>query len=344
MFQSPHILKEMIPLKLFYFLLLVFEPVMLFDPATEMPFTEVLGSSTKINPIWNSLKCADGQNNTEACAVECWTKNEQGEKCIGFLQRGTNCYLCKVLQTYEIDSGEGTEFTPEDKLYILQSLRNGPEVYISMDEYDLSTQTIKSRGVTGISSNITADDLISEGKVGQAIYFHSGGNIILNSSQPECFCNFDLCNGTLFLSLWIKLFGTTEKIRSIIRPLGVNNGLNVKIKENTYELEGVLKLKESRLIYRSISAIPSNWTFVVVTVNTSTGIAVYLNGIKDNFVNISAAKSYSNYQSACALVVMGIKSQTQVNPADSYLDEVKYFYRELTDVGESITDFNFNFI
>ena len=72
-----------------------------------MPFTEILGSSSQINPIGNSLKCADGRNNTQTCAEECLTNNEQGNQCFGLLQRGTHCYLCEVLDAYEIDSEGG---------------------------------------------------------------------------------------------------------------------------------------------------------------------------------------------------------------------------------------------
>ena len=72
-------------------------------------------------------------------------------------------------------------------------------------------ETIRGKGVTGTSSNISADDLIAEGKVGQAIYLHDGNRIILNSSKPECFCNFDLCNGTLSVSLWVQVIWNQQK-------------------------------------------------------------------------------------------------------------------------------------
>ena len=306
--------------------------VLLFDPAAEMPFTEILGSSSQISTIGNSLKCADEPTDTRTCAEECLTNSEQGEECAGFLQRGTTFYLCEVLDASEIDSGEGIQIMPEDKLYILQSTRVDPDIYISMDDYDLSSQTITGIGVTGTSSGIIASDLISDGKVGQAIYLNDGNRIVLDSAQPECFCNFDLCNGTLSVSFWVKSFGTTARLQSIIRTLNVNNGLVIRIQKNTHELQGVLYTQEFKLNYASTSALTSDWTFVLVTVNINTGIAMYFDGIKDKFVSVNAAGSVS-YHSGCARVVMGIKNPSVTNPANSYLDELKYFYRELTDTG-----------
>ena len=133
-------------------LLLLMSPVrrvLLFDPAAEMPFTEISGSSSQISTIENSLKCADERNDTQTCAEDCLRNSEQGDECAGFLQHGTTCYLCEVIDASEIDSGQGTQIMPEDKLYILQSPRVDPDIYISMDEYDLSSQIITGIGVTG---------------------------------------------------------------------------------------------------------------------------------------------------------------------------------------------------
>ena len=318
----------MTKLQLFNFFLLMLESGHSFDPAIEMPFTEILGSSLQINTIGNLLQCANERNGTKSCAVDCLRQNGQGEKCAGFLQRNTtNCYICEVLDASEIDSGEGTQIMPEDKLYILQSTRVDPDIYLSMDDYDLSSQTIQGRGVTGTSFVINASDLISDGKVGQAIYLHDKNRIILDSVQPDCFCNFELCNGTLSVSLWVKSFGTSNKDQFIIRSYNVTNGLVRRIEKNTYELEGVLRIPGLKLTYVSTSALTSNWTFVVVTVNTSAGIAVYLDGIRDSFVNMSAAVASNEYQSGCGQVVMGVKNPENKNPANSYVDEVKYFYR-----------------
>ena len=322
-------------MQLLNFLLFMFESALSFNPAIEMPFTEILGSSSQINTIGNSLKCANRWNETKSCAVDCLRQNGQGEKCAGFLQRNTtNCYLCEVLDASEINSGEGIQIMPEDKLYILQSTRVDPDIYISMDDYDLSSQTIQGRGVTGTPFGINASDLISNGKVGQAIYLHDKNRIILDSVQPDCFCNFELCNGTLSVSLWIKSFGTSNKDQFIIRSFNVTSGLVIRIEKNTYELEGVLRIPGLKLTYVSTSALTSDWTFVAVTVNTNAGIAVYLDGIRDSFVNVSAAVASNEYQSGYRQVVMGVKNPENKNPANSYVDEVKYFYRELTDISK----------
>ena len=299
----------MTQLQLLNFLLLMFESALSFNPAIEMPFTEILGSSSQINTIGNSLKCTNKRNGTKSCAVDCLRQNGQGEKCAGFLQRNTtNCYICEVLDASEMDSGEGTQIMPEDKLFIVQSIKIDPNIYISMDDYDLSTQTIQGKGVTGTSFGINASDLISDGKVGQAIYLHDKNRIILDSVKPKCFCNFDLCNGTLSVSLWVKSFGTSNKDQFIIRSYNVSNGLVIRIERNTYEVEGVLRVPGLKVTYVSTSALTSDWTFVVVTVNTSAGIAVYLDGIRDSFVNMSAAVANNEYQSGCGQVVMGVKN------------------------------------
>ena len=75
----------------FQLLLLVsrIKPVLLFDPAAEMPFTEILGSSSQISTIGNSLMCTDERTDTRTCAEGCLTNSEQEEECAGFLQRGT---------------------------------------------------------------------------------------------------------------------------------------------------------------------------------------------------------------------------------------------------------------
>ena len=225
----------------------------------------------------------------------------------------------------------------------MQTTMIEPDICLSMDDYDLSTQTLTGKGTTG-TSNITDDDLISEGKVGQAIYLHDGNKIILDSSKPECFCNFDLCNGTLSVSFWVKSFGTSDRSQHIMRSYNVSNGLTIRIERNTYEMQGVLKIPRFKLNYVSNSSLLSNWTFVVVTVNTNEGITVYMDGIKDSFVNMSSAVPNTEYKSICAQVVMGVKNPRNRSPANSYVDEVKYFYKKLTETGKSIHSFEFNYV
>ena len=69
--------------------------------------------------------------------------------------------------------------------------------------------------MSGESELISADDLIP-GKIGQAIHFHSGGRIYPAVDQPECFCSFYYCNGTMSLSLWAR--SHTTIFQHVITP------------------------------------------------------------------------------------------------------------------------------
>ena len=57
-------------------------------------------------------------------------------------------------------------------LYLLKVPEIEPNIYISMDDFNVTTGIIRGKGITGESILISADDLIP-GKVGQAIHFYS---------------------------------------------------------------------------------------------------------------------------------------------------------------------------
>ena len=52
---------------------------------------------------------------------------------------------------------------------------------------------------------------------------------------------------------------------------------------------------------------------------------MYLEGIRDSFTDMGAAVASNEYQSGCGQVVMGVKKPENKSPANSYVDEVKYF-------------------
>lgn len=93
------------------------------------------------------------------------------------LEEGNNCYLCKVLNRTEVDANWFTTFTDNHELYLLKYLKVEPDIYISIDEFNLTIGTITGMGGSGGSHGITVCDLIP-GKVGQAIHI-SGGRINL---------------------------------------------------------------------------------------------------------------------------------------------------------------------
>ena len=178
-----------------------------YDPSVIMPYKEILGSSLDINKIGNNILCTDARENLQTCAEDCFLKDDKSENCVGFLQDGNSCYFCKVSNRTEIDSNLYTNFTSSHELYLLKSQKIEPNIYISMDEFDLSTGTIIGKGVSGGSNGITADDLIP-GKVGQAIHF--GGTISPSVGQQECYCSFYYCNGTMSLSFWARTQGSYQ--------------------------------------------------------------------------------------------------------------------------------------
>ena len=90
-----------------------------------------------------------------------------------------------------------------------------------MDDFNISTGIIRGKGVSGESELISADDIIS-GKVGQAIHFHSKGRIYPAVEQPQCFCSFYYCNGTMSLSFWARRY--TSTFEHVITPA---SGLSV---------------------------------------------------------------------------------------------------------------------
>ena len=305
-----------------------------FDPAILMPYKEILGSSTGISIVGNTIQCSDVRENLKTCAEDCFTKNNNRENCVGLLSNATTCLLCEVLDQISINSGASTNFRSDDKLYLLQSPTIDPDIHISMDDFDLITGDIRGTGVTGTSSGIMASDLVSHGKVGQAIYVHDGARMFLSVPQPECFCNFDYCNGTISASFWVRSYGTSSRLQSIIRPFQVDNGLIIRIAKNTHELQGVFYWPGKKLSYESNSGLLSDWTFVVITVDTNVGLTIYINGTKDTFKSITQAGDSSNYQSTCRQLVVGIKTPSVLNPANSDLDELMYFYRALSDTGK----------
>ena len=123
--------------------------------------------------------------------------------------------MCKILNRTEIDSNQSTTFTNNHKLYLLKSPKIEADMYISMDEFNLTTGITTGNRISGGSHGITADDLIP-GKVGQAIHF--GGWIIPAVNQPEWFCSFHYCNGTVTVSFWARNQAPHLNSRHVITP------------------------------------------------------------------------------------------------------------------------------
>ena len=173
-----------------------------------MPYKEI--SSVDIQKIGHSIQRSKPYINIKTCAEECFKQSSEGQNCVGLLKDGNNCYLWTILNRTEINANSYTTIANNQTLYLIQKPKIDPNVYISMEEIDLNTSTITGQGVSGGMHGITADDIIS-GKKGQAIHFHGGRHIYPSVPQPECYCSFSYCNGTISISGWTRLYSTSYK-------------------------------------------------------------------------------------------------------------------------------------
>ena len=191
-----------------------FKNCLSYDPTIVMPYKKI-STTSDLNIIGNTLNCSQTRSNIQTCAENCFNMDLLKQNCLGFLKDGSGgkCYLCNVINREEVNSNLYTTFTESQTLYLLKVPNVNPNVYISMEDYDINTKTITGYGVSGTSPNIGVDDLIT-GKVGQGIKF--GGWMTPGVSQPECYCSFYYCNGTMSLSFWGR--SRTTALKHVITP------------------------------------------------------------------------------------------------------------------------------
>ena len=56
-----------------------------YEPTVILPCKKIVGSSSDINKIGNTLQCSDMRQDIKTCAQDCYTKDDKGENCVGFL-------------------------------------------------------------------------------------------------------------------------------------------------------------------------------------------------------------------------------------------------------------------
>ena len=191
----------------------------LYNPTVIMPYKEILFSD--IDKIGNSLQCSDPYTNIKSCAEVCFKRSSQGLNCVGFLNDGNGCKLCKVLSRDGVNANSYTTVNNNETLYLLKSPKIDPDIYISMEEIDLNANTITGKGVSGGLHSISANEIIT-GKKGQAIHFHGGRHIYTSVPQPECYCSFSYCNGTSTLSYWTRSYSTGyQEVFTSQLPIGL---------------------------------------------------------------------------------------------------------------------------
>ena len=97
-----------------------------FDPTIILPYQRI--SPSELNIIGNTIQCNETRSNIKTCAEECFEMENEKDNCVGFLQDGNNCLLCKVLDRDGVNSYLFTNITDNQILYILKSPRDKPNV------------------------------------------------------------------------------------------------------------------------------------------------------------------------------------------------------------------------
>ena len=188
-----------------------------------MAYKEI--SSSDLNIFGNTIQCNEIRFNIKICAEDCFKKNKMKKNCVGFVANENNCSLCRVLDKDQINKNLNTIISGNQVLYLLEVPEIDPNIYISMEDFNLVTRNITGKGVSGESDLISAGDLI-EGKVGQAIHFHDRGKIYPRVDEPECFCSFYYCNGTMSVSFWARVRPRHQHQQVITPPSGLTIAIN----------------------------------------------------------------------------------------------------------------------
>ena len=111
-----------------------------YDPTIIMPYKST--SSSELNIIGNTIQCNETIFSINTCAEECFKMENKKDNCVGFLANKSNCSLCKVLDRDGIKNNLSTIFSDSQVLYLLQVPEIEPNIYISMDEFNLTTGII----------------------------------------------------------------------------------------------------------------------------------------------------------------------------------------------------------
>ena len=144
-----------------------------YDPSIMMPYEKISGSSSEVSKIEETIQCTDARSSTKTCAEDCFSIFENGENCIGFLvDRNEDCFLCKATGTTEINGGQNTNIENDDILYLLLHSLIEPDIYLSMDDLDLTTRTLIGHGASGRLVGASYQWHVIEGRVGKAVDFN----------------------------------------------------------------------------------------------------------------------------------------------------------------------------
>ena len=83
-----------------------------------------------------------------------------------------------------------------------------------------------------------------------------------------------------------------------------------------------------------VSLSAGEWTHLTAVMDTSVGFTWYINGIKDNFYDLTRKQARQQLDTDCHTVFIGAKNIDLHYPVNAVLDELKYWYKSLKAEGE----------
>ena len=108
--------------------------------------------------------------------------------------------------------------------YMLRIGSLNPDLHVSMDNINFTSETVNEVHVSGTIKNIT-DSALIPAKVGDGLRF--GGLIELETTEVTCACDMGQCSdGHVTVMLWTKLT-ISEPCRELIVPNGPGIGINL---------------------------------------------------------------------------------------------------------------------
>ena len=288
------------------------------------PFTKV-----EWEPGLNmKLLCNEDFSLLKECAEQCYYKENLKDGCIGFVtQKGlSGCTICRPAKFSEISSSSDTELSTGDIIYLKKRTIH-PDIYLPLEPENATGTTVAGEGENGVLVN-EANTGFESGKQGEGLSVQSGGRLDLSGTGNKCYSHVDACaDDSITVMLWVKP-------RSGNGPKLVNqnaNGINIKMNSNKTISVWVIWGSHNMKSGASNSIAELNvWTHITGTFSPLSGASVYINGILENTGGLIDISNIVPDAPGSDLLIGG---KATVNKLDGVLDEIKFFYRQLSNSG-----------
>ena len=125
------------------------------------PFKVISGGSLEILVVNRTLTCGEKRTSVQDCITECFQRDQSGTGCPGFYTKttaGSECHMCRVPRTQDIQGSLYTTFTAHHKVYLLASDATVPEVAMTFDDH--SGETNPGKGTTGTMFSVNKEDYV----------------------------------------------------------------------------------------------------------------------------------------------------------------------------------------